>query len=67
MKKALRKGGYFDLNVYTADLGDWPARLGDVPREEGDGPTSQDGVVILDESLPGGKCRLRHEREVQRG
>ena len=60
MKTALRKGDMADLNIYTANLGGEPARLGDLPEEQA--YDTMDGVVILDQSLPG-----RHGRALQPG
>jgi Pregnancy-associated plasma protein-A/IPT/TIG domain len=57
MKTALHQGGYWDLNVYTADLGDGLLGWATFPAKNAKGKTlSMDGVVIYHESLPGGNA-----------
>lgn len=52
-KAALRQGDASTLNVYVVDLGDGLLGYATFP-QQGEGQLSQDGVVILDESMPGG-------------
>jgi Pregnancy-associated plasma protein-A/IPT/TIG domain len=57
MKSALRVGGYWDLNVYTADLGGGLLGWATFPEKRVSPRTlAQDGVVIYHESLPGGNA-----------
>ncbi len=54
MKKALHEGGSETLNVYAADIGGGLLGWAYFPKGYNNGRDYIDGVVILDESMPGG-------------
>lgn len=54
MKKALYEGNSTTLNVYVADIGDGLLGWAYFPKGYNNGRDFIDGVVMLDESMPGG-------------
>jgi hypothetical protein len=54
MKKALHEGDSETLNVYSADIGGGLLGWAYFPKDYNGGRDYIDGVVILDESMPGG-------------
>lgn len=57
-KKALHKGGYDDLNMYVTGLGDGLLGYAYYPQSQ---VGFRDGVVLLNESLPGGSAAPYNE------
>jgi hypothetical protein len=57
-KRALHRGGWADLNVYIAGLGDGLLGYATFPQ---DGTLELDGLVLLNESLPGGSAAPYNE------
>ena len=56
MKRALHEGDSETLNVYTADIGGGLLGWAYFPKGYNNGRDYIDGVVILDESMPGGSA-----------
>jgi hypothetical protein len=57
MKNTLHVGGYWDLNVYTADLGGGLLGWATFPEKRfSPKDLAQDGIVLYHESLPGGNA-----------
>jgi predicted Zn-dependent protease len=54
MKRALHEGDSTTLNVYSADIGGGLLGWAYFPKDYNNGRDYIDGVVILDESMPGG-------------
>ncbi len=54
MKKALHQGDSETLNVYVADIGGGLLGWAYFPKDYNNGRDYVDGVVMLDESMPGG-------------
>jgi hypothetical protein len=59
-KKALRQGGASTLNIYVANIGAGLLGWATFPQSYR-GQPSMDGVVILDESMPGGNLAIYSE------
>ncbi len=56
-KQALRQGGDETLNIYLSGLGDGLLGYAYFPQQGGNSKPWQDGVVVLNESIPGGAVR----------
>jgi hypothetical protein len=56
-KQALRQGGDDTLNIYLSGLGDGLLGYAYFPQQGGSSKPWQDGVVVLNESIPGGAVR----------
>lgn len=61
MKTALRQGDSETLNVYAADIGGGLLGWAYFPKDYSNGRDVWDGVVILDESMPGGTAGIYAE------
>ncbi len=61
MKTALRQGDSETLNVYSADIGGGLLGWAYFPKDYNNGRDIWDGVVILDESMPGGTASPYNE------
>lgn len=66
-KKALRQGDSETLNVYTADIGGGLLGWAYFPRDYNKGHDWRDGVVILDESMPGGSLNYEDGNSYSQG
>lgn len=56
MKKELKEGDSETLNVYSANIGGGLLGWAYFPKDYNNGHAFRDGVVILDESMPGGSA-----------
>jgi hypothetical protein len=61
MKQALYEGDSETLNVYTADIGGGLLGWSYFPKDYNNGRDYIDGVVMLDESMPGGNTDIYSE------